>query len=404
MTPRIIWTARRSPMAPAFTPYAFNRPEIKALRPMLGRILATYGLSAESPKLAIAQALRDHVARIMIHPHPPLHPDGYTANLTSLPPDAPTWAAFNAAMRVGNRINDENQWWGQFGWDAIRRINIQYGTLNVAEKTLADDGMYTEYAPGRWRWRSINTAKSTQCSYQHIVLAAFQAAYGIPATIMSTVGHDGHMAYIPELRQWIYDESTYNEYYSLPDSTRPLSPLELHYESLAGRHGTLQVRKRSGPQHDPEPYIKPIPGTDTTYFSGNPGHPRGMTVVGSFLRPGAPDGRTVATQVMTHNFGDGSLASQVFGSSSYLKTTADAVFPDLGVMITRWEVSSAGVSLALESQWPGAGVQRFERRVNGGAWTPLVLPGDTLSNGMGQIEYRAIDSEGFSGATALVST
>lgn len=412
---QILKTAQRTPYKP-FVSVPFDHPAVIALRPMLTRILTHYGLTENSRRLDIAQALRDHVARTQIHPHLPLHPNGYGANLAALPTDAPTWAQFNAAYySAGNtRAADENTYWGQFGFDGIKRIEMLYGTLNRATGELANDGMFVEYEPGKWRWRSINTTKSTQCTYQSQALAHFQAAFGIPATFTSTVGHDGHIAYVVDDDAagdlgWIYDEPTYNECFTLGGApSRPLSPLTLHYFSVGGRMNELISTKRAGPAYDPAPYIPNTPGLDDSYFMGNPGHPLGMYVLGSHLNfssidvaPSAFKG--VATMLTTPGLFDGSLTSTTFNRpNSYYQTTAEAVFPDLGVMFTRVEEDAQGVQVQLESSWCGPTPHRFERRVNGGAWAAILGTADTLARGQGVVEYRVIDALGFKGSRASV--
>lgn len=404
----------------------FSHPRVKALRTEGNRVLARYGLSESSPKLDIARAFRDWIARTRVHPHPPLHPTGYLRNMTALPAGA-SWQEFNTKMNATyvneagvtvNRANVDNDFWGaNFYLDGIRLAEFSLGALNEATGEFDGTGQLERVDSGRWRIKSLDPAhpnyfRSMQCSWQHIELAHWLAAYGIPGTIVSTVGHDGFFCYVPNMG-WVYQCSTYNEEQVLDGGGDPLSPLTQHLLATAGQRSRLGPRKTAGPDYDPEPYITPNFATDNTYYS-NVGHAKGMITMGTMMGIGGNIGAPINTQRANHVhvLGEGtqSAGNEVFtNGDGYYRVQARTAFPELGVGIAGVQRLEAGINFTLFSTWPGPGTQRMYKRVNGGTWTELLfkLPdgrwADSLGAGVGTVEYRAIDSEGFYGDDAVIS-
>src|SRR6185436_14976824 len=114
-----------------------TKPGIQALRPLVNEIFAAYGNPSNS--LERARALRDWVARTAVHPHPPLHPNGSTANLGVLP-IGKSWADVNALPSSKFFDVDQVYWWG-VGYDGSKMLDRLLGTLDPATGLRADDGM-----------------------------------------------------------------------------------------------------------------------------------------------------------------------------------------------------------------------------------------------------------------------
>lgn len=399
---RINKTAKLFPPHSTYKPLdliKFDHPAVRAARPMVGRILTRYGLNIDgSARLAVADAIRDSGSRREIHPHPPLHPNGTTAGLMSVPAGFRSWATLNALWNNGTRANDDNAYWNSLGYDALTRWQILYGTLDIATGNLAGNGMLAEIEPGFWQVKDPNTFKTVQCSHQHIDQAFESAAVGIPGLMCSTIGHDGYMAFIAELNQWVWECRTYNESFVYKGTQRRLTPQEIiNMGQSPATRALIERHKIAGPNYDPEVFMPGWMNTDSTYFS-DVGHLNGMTVFGTmqdFNHIGVPLNQQRANHIQAY-MPDLPNQAPFNNPAAYPRASFDRVLPHLGVGIVSprlsGDVSTFGLAVF---NWPGPGPFSFERRVNGGAWSAWALDGDTIKRGIGTVDYRAKDSLGF---------
>ncbi|MDR6330612.1 hypothetical protein [Deinococcus soli (ex Cha et al. 2016)] len=398
---RIVTSAKLLPAhltLPTLSPVPFDHAAVRALRPMLGRILGRYGLNIDSSsRLDIADALRDSGARRELHPHPPLHPAGSTAGLMSVPPASRNWGTLNT-LWSGQRAVDDNTWWAGLGYDYLTRWQKMYGTLNTATGALAADGMMQEVESGWWQVRDVASYRTIQCTHQHFHSILESAAVGIPELLVNTIGHDTKVSFIAELNRWIMQCRTYNETYVHALTGERLTPLQVHEMSISGQRHLIRTVKRAGPDYDPGTYIPANPATDSMYFS-DVAHAGGMSVMGTFQINNFLGVPVAAQRPRSVQLATGDLPNQApfNNAASFPRALADRVFPHLGVGFIRvQEQAGGGVSFGLGVfNWPGAGPYAFQKRVNGGAWADHALDGDFLARGAGRVDYRARDSLGF---------
>src|SRR5262249_26738228 len=135
-----------------------GKPQLLSLRPLVQEILSAYGNPATD--LGRARALRDWLARTAIHPHPPLHPDQSSSNLSVLPPGK-SWFDINALTYhesdPDSIVEASNAYWLGVGSDGYAMLNRLLGTLDPATGERADDGMMTRVGNARYQIRDIHT-------------------------------------------------------------------------------------------------------------------------------------------------------------------------------------------------------------------------------------------------------
>lgn len=241
-----------------------NAPQLLALKPLVADIYASYGLDKNSPPLERTAALRDWVARHMVHPETRLHQNGSSANAGVLPRGA-SWESVNAVL-TADKITTDQKFWDSFRFDGYAMLNALLGTLDPATGKRKNDGLMEQIAPGRFRIKDIHTFKYPFCTYQVSVLLVLWAAAGFDGMGLSTNGHDPAAVFIPGAG-WIYSDPTFNEELRLVGTRRPLdvpSMLKLVREGNRSKIRPLTGigPGRVGPLWDNEQYIP----TNTTYL------------------------------------------------------------------------------------------------------------------------------------------
>jgi hypothetical protein len=359
-------------------------PLILALRPLVADILAAYGNPTTS--LGRARAIRDWIARTAIHPYPPLHPDGSTANVSVLPASR-TWADVNALYNL--KADQDRSYWYNVGWDGYAMLDSLLGTLDPATGLRADNGMMVHVDGARYQIRDIESYRYVMCTFQDIMLNALWAAAGLHGMLASTIGHDPAVVFIPELAQWVYEDPTMNEEYLLDGAGEPLSPRDLLTLSAAGEANRLYATKLPGPTFDPQVYIAGI-----TYLTN--GNPNGMVIMGSQVYNRVVGIGGWPTRNVQIDVPQVALQSPF---NLYDRVTAPVAFPTLGVVIQQLPVQDSVYTVALTSTFPNH--EHFERRLSGGAWGPAEAA-DVLPVGECRVEYRSVDTVGNVSATAVI--
>ncbi len=362
-------------------------PLILALRPLVADILAAYGNPTTS--LERARAIRDWVARTAIHPNWPIHPDGSTSNLSVLPPGE-TWAHANAAGR--SKIQFDSQYWGAVGMDGYAMLNRLLGTLDPTTGQRGDDGMMVLIGNARYQIRDVQTYHYVLCSFQDIMLDALWAAAGLHGMLISTVGHDPAAVFIPELGRWVYEDPEFDDEYVLDGTGDPLSPIDLLAFSSAGQVNRLQARKLLGPSFDPEVYV-----AGEAYISGT--YADGMVIMGSQLNNRVVGIGGWPMRYVQIDVPQLAQESPFNNTLIYDRVTAPVAFPTLGVAIQQMQVQDSVSVIELSSTFPNH--QRFERRLNGGAWENA-SDLDVLPVGQCRVEYRSVDAVGSISATTVL--
>jgi len=367
-----------------------ENPAVLALRPMVQEILAEYG--NPTTNLGKARALRDWIARTAVHPHPPLHPDGSTANLGVLPPGK-TWFDVNTIIyhqsSPDSMTNASNAYWRSVGYDGYAMLDRLLGTLDPATGLRADDGMMVHLGGARYQIRDLQSYRYPICTFQAIMLNALWAAARLQGMLSSTIDHDPAAVFIPDLNKWVYEDPTFNEEYSLDGVGDPLSPAELLGYSSSGEAGRLRAIKFPGPTADPETYIP------AESYVGE--HPAGMTIMGSQLNSrvvGIGGWSTRLVQI------DGPLLATApppwSNPLSYVPVASTVAFPILAPIIDRVDLQDSVYVVQLSSTFPSA--VRLERRVNAGQWESASSV-DVLPVGQCLVEYRSLDEQGNYSAT-----
>jgi hypothetical protein len=367
-----------------------STPKVLALQPLVQQILAEYG--DPTSNLDRARALRDWVARTAVHPHPPLHPNGSTANLGVLPAGA-TWNDINALTALPSKdslLNANVQFWQSVGYDGYAMLDRLLGTLDASSGLRADDGMMVNRGGARYQIRDLHTYKYPICTFQAIMLNALWAAAGLQGMLSSTIDHDPAAVFIPEMGKWVYEDPTFNEEYQLDGTGEPLSPVELLTESLNGNASRLTVRKFAGPMTDPETYI-PV----ESYVRE---HPNGMMIMGSQLNNrvvGIGGWSTRLVQISTPQLATAPLPYS--NPRSYVPVTSNQAFPILAPAPVGISSQDSVYVVQLSSSFPSALI--FQRRLNGATWENVAST-DVLPVGQCVVEYRSQDGAGHTSAAA----
>ncbi len=353
-------------------------PSILALQPLVQDILTAYGNPTD--QLGKARALRDWIARMAVHPHPPLHPGNSTSNRSVLP-IGKSWAEVNAIGSL--KFEEDRQYWYSVGYDGYAMLDRLLGTLDPNTGLRAADGMMERVNRGHYRIRNIDSYRYVLCTFQAIMLNALWAAAGLHGTLASTVGHDPAAVFIPELNQWVYEDPTFNEEYLLDGTGTPMSPEALLAYTTAGQVARLRPLKFQGPDFDPEPYIP-----SWSYLSE---HPEGMVIMGSQLNSRVVGIGGWPPKLVQIDVPRLALESPFNRTSAYAPVQPDTAFPTLGVAISALMVEDSTYIVHLNSTFPNH--KSFERRMSGGAWTPTDSI-DVLPVGECRVEYRSVDGLG----------
>lgn len=245
-----------------FEKISSTAPRLLALKPLVADIYASYGLNEKSPPLERTSALRDWVARNMVHPETRLHVNGSAAN-TGVLPDGRSWESVNAIL-TAEKIAADQKFWDSFRFDGYAMLNALLGTIDPLTGKRKNDGMMEQVTPGRFRIKDIHTFKYPFCTYQASVLVVLWAAAGFDGMGLSTNGHDPAAVFVPGTG-WVYSDPTFNEGVRTVGTRRPLDMPSLLKLVSEGARAKIRPLKgigpgRAGPLWDNSQYI-PITAT-----------------------------------------------------------------------------------------------------------------------------------------------
>jgi hypothetical protein len=336
------------------------------------------------------------VARTAIHPYPPLHPDGSQANLAVLPTGA-TWADVNRLY--SQKFDSDSAYWRQVHFNGFAMLDRLLGTLDPATGRRASDGLMERVGPAQYRIKDISEYRYVLCSYQNVMLISLWGSIGLQGLLLSTNGHDPAAVFIPEFGRWVYEDATYNEEFTLKNSSYLLSPLDLLALSRAGRKDHIVGRKITGPSWSPDVYVDARINRAGTYFGD--GHPYGMSMMGSQLNNDLPTSPTFRVHTVQIQFPD--LERPFNDPSLYLPADPAIAFPRPGARIAGIIDDGDQVRVELEPTHPD--YITLEKRIGLGPWEP-VAPSDTIpKSGTGvRVTYRGVDPVGVpgTGSTMLI--
>lgn len=347
--------------------------------PFAAKVLAWADVEATAPSRERARAIVGWMSAHAIHPQDLLHPNGTTLNLDALPPGE-TWASFNVLFNAPATVDRDQAYWYALFPNGISMLQKLIGTV-AANGGVSDDGMLTEYEPGKWRIRDFASFRAPQCTLQCKMAQVLLAAIGIPSVDISTVGHDPMAFYDIEAARWSYIDPTFGEMLTVLDED--LTALDLISLSLAGETGTITSSKLPGADYIPLGYFT-SPNTPAGGMSS-------MTV------HTAPQWAGGLSSRAPYRFGD--LPGQ--GSTEELSGTASQIMPTLGLGIAGIEQAGLEIEVRPRSNWPGH--VDFQHSSDGGAtWEPCSTI-DYFAVESSEIRYRSIDANGFAGTIAIVS-
>ena len=252
----------------SFVGLALNDERLVALRPLVEDIYFSYGLSEDAPAISRTRALRDWVARHVVHPDTRFHPNGSTAN-TSVLAKGNSWALVNAVLNE-TKVSADQEFWADYKYDGYAMLDTLLGTLNRQSGYRSDDGLMEQVVRGHYRIRDIGSFRYAYCTYQAAVLQVLWAAAGFQSMMLSSNGHDPAVVFIPKIG-WVYSDPTFNEELRVFGDTKPLTILEV-LESIQrdDRKSIFPFKgideNRSGPLWDNEQYI----ASDVTYLKAVP--------------------------------------------------------------------------------------------------------------------------------------
>ncbi len=365
----------------AIRPHVLQLPPVALaarFRPLAAKMLAWAGVAVTAPARARARAVVGWFAAHAIHPQAFLHPDGSTGNVSVLPAGE-TWATFNAAFyTVPAQDRDQAYWYSLFP-NGLTMLAKLVGTTG-ADGVSADDGMLTEYEPGKWRIRSFADYRAPQCTLQCKMAQVVLAAIGIPSVDISTIGHDPMSFYDIEAGRWTYIDPTFGEMLTIVG--RDQTTLDLLEASLSGYSAAVLSDKLPGADYIP-----------VGYFTSPNLLPGGMVKMTVHTAPQWAGG---LSQRSPYRFGD--LPSQ--SDEGDRRGTVAQIMPQLGVAIAGLERSGQTIQIRLRSSWPShAG---YQRSVDGGVTWQDVGATDYRAVDSAEVAYRSVDTDGFAGTIARV--
>lgn len=347
--------------------------------PFAAKALAWADVEATAPSRERTRAIVGWMSAHAIHPQELLHPNDTTLNLDVLPPGE-TWASFNVLFNAPAIVDRDQAYWYALFPDGISMLQKLIGTV-AADGGISDDGMLTEYEPGKWRIRDFASFRAPQCTLQCKMAQVLLAAIGIPSVDISTVGHDPMAFYDIEAARWAYIDPTFGEMLTVLDED--LTPLDLVSLSLAGDTTTITSSKLPGADYIP-----------LGYFTSPNTPAGGMSIMTVHTAPQWAGGLPSRAP---YRFGN--LPGQ--GSPEELSGTASQIMPTLGLGIAGIEQSGLEIEVRPRSNWPGH--VDFQHSSDGGStWEPCSTI-DYLAIESDEIRYRSVDANGFAGTIAIVS-
>lgn len=348
-------------------------------RTLAERMLNANGVTWGASSRERARAVVGWFARFAVHPQTFLHPDGGQLNLDVLP-TGETWATYNALFNATSTITRDQAFWYSFFPNGMIMLEKLVGTV-AADGTVADNGLLTEYANGKWRIRDFNGWRAPQCTLQCKMAQVILAAVGIPSIDISTTGHDPMAFYEIETGKWLYIDPTFGEMQTLLDSYQ--TPLDLLETSLSGYSTSIIGEKLPGADYIP-----------VGYFTSPNVTPGGMAFMTIHTAPQWAGGLTDRAPYRFGNLPSQSAANDRVG-------TAASLMPELGVGIVSLERIGRTAEVRLRSNWLAH--TAFQRSVDGGGTWSACTAIDYVAEEFGEVRYRSVDPDGFAGTPAIIT-
>lgn len=346
-------------------------------RPLAERILSLGNVSLSAPSRDRARTIVGWIAANAVHPASSLHPNGTTAHAEVLPVGE-TWTSFNAVFDKTDRLASDNNYWYAIypaGGTMLERL---VGTI-ASNGSVSDDGMITEYEPGKWRIRDFTSFRAVQCTLQCKMAQVLLGAIGIPTLDITTVAHDPMCYYDAEQGRWLYIDPTFGE--MLTRGGVDLSPLDLISISLAGDADKIVSSVLPGAEWLAERYFKPANVT------------AGMSLMVIYVDPqwlgGFQDRRPYRFR---------GLGPQI---TSQPQAGVAELMPVIGCGFAGADLNGSTIEVRLVSNWPGHA--SYQRSLDRGTTWAACAEVDYLRPGQGEVQYRSIDANSFAGSPAIVT-
>lgn len=358
----------------------FRRPEFSNVRPLVDEIFGVYG--NPTTNLGKLRVLRDWVARVAIHPHPPFHADIHKN--THVLPLGWDWAMFDGISEDGERWLRDSKFWASYRLNGYKMLNR---LLNL-DGTEAHP-MMERIGPAEYRIKKLTenvndpeVYRTVLCTYQAEMLIALAASISIHGILVSTVAHDTSAFYLPELAKWVYMDPTFNEDYIWVSSASAIlppeapkgsvaSPAELYTASAMGvMREVFLATKIQGPSWERSVYVDSADDSRATYLGDS--SPYGWIVMGSnLIQEYASPFRTNMVMYDSPFFHDHPDDPITIAFSERRRVPdMHIVFPTLGVSIMgEAPLEKASVSIELASNWPYH--DHFEISGGDGIWESL---------------------------------
>ena len=387
----------------------FQRAEFSNVRPLVSEIFSVYG--NPSTTLGKLRVLRDWIARMAIHPHPPFH--AAVNKNTHVLPIGWNWATFDGISEGGKRWERDSQFWAGYHLNGYKMLNRLFNLDGTeAHPMLEKIGIGTAEYRIKKLDENVNDPevyRTVLCTYQAEMLIALAASIDIHGILLSTYGHDTSAFFLPELAKWVYMDPTFNEdyifneNYILPSSGIVASPQELYEASTMGVVRELFLAaKIQGPSWERTVYVDSSDDIRATYLGDS--NPYAWIVIGSnLIQEYADPFRTNLVMYdapFFHEYPDD--PTTVVFSSRKRVSDIEVVFPILGVSIVRTTpLDPISVSVALASNWPY--LDHFEISDEDGIWKPLI--GDLVLTVAASktTQVKSIDKTEYPSTIALMS-
>lgn len=312
------------------------------------------GLTGTPPtQVGQVAAFADYVTNLAKHPF------RHAMNSEVSDPRAGLLFVSNAVALLNLAV--ENQTWNGSAW------------VPAAGKTLAADVVPLE------------------CTWQHGILGLLCAWEGWHWMLLDIAGHTAFAVYLPELRDWMYIESTFNEHYRLasssPSNYKPLSPLELQEISLRGAMAEIvPVQGAYQPQRSAPGGSYYLPPYKT--YSPNGWAPMAAHLDGRCVRARVTDQRNREERVLPTGTGATYFAPFIAGGWVLDRDTL-ALFPPLGECHAV-RFGQAGDTVTVELASTLGGSTGYERSLNSGAWTACGAADQVKLTAGQRVQWRAV--------------
>ncbi len=358
----------------------FRRPEFSYVRPLVDDIFYVYG--NPSTNLGKLRVLRDWIARMAIHPHPPFHADIHK-NTHVLPPGW-DWAMFDGLNKGQRRWERDSKFWASYRLNGYKMLNRLFN-LDGSEA----HPMMEKIGPAEYRIKKLTenvndpeVYRTVLCTYQAEMLIALAASISIHGILVSTVGHDTCAFYLPELAKWVYMDPTFNEDYiwassasaNLPPGSPKgsvASPAELYAASAMGvMREVFLATKIRGPSWERSVYVDSADDSRATYLGDS--SPYGWIVMGSNLiqEYAYPFCTNLVMYDAPFFYDHPDDPTTIAFSARRRVSDMNIVFPTLGVSIMgETPLEKTSVSIKLASNWPYH--DHFEVSGGDGIWESL---------------------------------